>query len=65
MLLKRGAVIVFVVLGILSSPGQPNLPPPINPATPVPISGIELLLGGGLMAGLYSHFRRRSKDTDS
>jgi hypothetical protein len=35
------------------------------PDDPVPITGIEFLLGSGLMAGLYSHFRRRNKNTEN
>jgi hypothetical protein len=42
-----------------------NSPVTIGPVTtpeePVPLSGIELLIGGGLMAGLYRHFRGHRK----
>jgi hypothetical protein len=48
--------------------GQPNLPVQIGPVSvpdePVPIAGIEILVGGGLMAGLYSHFRRRKRNNN-
>ena len=51
--------IVLVLLTILESFGQPDLPPP-NP-NPVPITGIEILLASGGAYGIYRLTRKGSK----
>ena len=49
--------IVLVLLTILESFGQPDLPPP----NPVPITGIEILLASGGAYGIYRLTRKGSK----
>lgn len=47
--------------------GQPGGGPPGNPGnpdTPVPISGLEYLIGGGIVYGIRSLLKARKKHSD-
>lgn len=40
-------------------------PPPQNPPPPVPITGIEYLLVGGGIYGIYRFSKKRNKDKEA
>jgi hypothetical protein len=42
--------------------GQPGDPP--NPDNPIPITGLEYLLGGGILYGIRSLLKARKKQND-
>lgn len=58
-------LVYIVVLSVLAMPdvfGQPPSGPPGNPPPPtVPITGVEYLLGGGILYGIRSLLRARKK----
>lgn len=59
--------IIFLVLFFYSSYsfGQPGGGPPPDPGAPLPISGIEILMGTGLILAFrkfYSNFRNNKND---
>jgi hypothetical protein len=53
------SVLFLILVAVIQSVGQPDLPPP-NP-DPVPITGIEILLASGGAYGIYRLTRKGSK----
>jgi hypothetical protein len=49
--------LIFVVYALQAQPGDPGG----NPDNPVPLGGLELLIGGGLLLGIRSLLSRRKK----
>ena len=50
------SALCLVLLAVIESSGQPDVPPP-NP-NPVPITGVEILLASGGAYGIYRLTRK-------
>ena len=49
-------LLVFVMPDVFGQPGDPG-----DPDNPIPITGIEYLLGGGILYGIRSLLKARKK----
>lgn len=58
------ACAVTLVLWQVTAFGQPGNPGGGNPDNPVPITGLEYLLGGGILYGIRSLLKARKKQSD-
>lgn len=50
--------LAFLVISAVAGYAQPGNPPPPDPGDPVPLSGIELLIGAGVMLGIRKLIKR-------
>jgi hypothetical protein len=52
-------VLLIQAVVVFGQPGDPG-----NPDNPVPITGLEYLLGGGVLYGIRSLLKARKKNSD-
>jgi hypothetical protein len=62
--MKKHLLTLFLLAITGFALAQPGGGPPPDPGQPVPISGIEILIGAGLLYGIKNSLDRKRKNTD-
>jgi hypothetical protein len=53
---------LFIVLAVCLATAQPGGGPPPDPGQPVPLSGVEVLVGAGLLYGIKNMVAKRKRE---